>query len=153
MDRKLTGIFVILKKRGGIVSDVTGILPASGKAERLRGFPIFPIPSNAENETLLEFHVDEMLQVCSHAIVPTKPDYSGILNRLLEGRRSVTTLALETSTMSETVIRADELVKTTRSIVGMPDIFFFGWGTLSRISRTPGLSGGGGMENSGRAKR
>ena len=101
----------------GSVKKCIGILPASGKATRLSGIPKFCLPI-ASNLTLIEWHVNQMLEVCDEVRISTRRAWVPILQEM-NLNASVTTL--EPSTMSDAVYK---LAKTNEElIIGMPDTY------------------------------
>jgi molybdopterin-guanine dinucleotide biosynthesis protein A len=52
-----------------------GILPASGKASRVGGIPKFCLPISDER-SLLQWHVEQMLEVCDEVRVSTRAEGS-----------------------------------------------------------------------------
>ena len=50
-----------------------GVLPASGKASRIGGIPKFCLPISDER-SLLQWHVEQMLEVCDEVRVSTRAE-------------------------------------------------------------------------------
>ena len=62
---------------------LTGLLPASGRAERLAGLPKFAMPT-LDGETLLARHARRMFEVCDRVRICT----TGAWAELVELRQS-----------------------------------------------------------------
>jgi hypothetical protein len=105
------------------VSDVkkrVGILPASGKATRLGGIPKFCLPV-APNLTVMEWHLNQMLEVCDEVRISTRPAWIPILNEM---KIEAQILPLEPSTMGDAVYKLAN--SNEELIIGMPDTFIHG---------------------------
>lgn len=97
---------------------IIGMLPASGSASRVRGIPKFCLPIS-DNKSLLEWHIDKMLEVCDEVRVCTRYEWIPILKKL---NLDVKLLEIETSTMSDAILKMGS-ADSDRIIVGMPDVF------------------------------
>lgn len=95
-----------------------GILPASGSATRVRGIPKFCLPIS-ENQSVLEWHVEKMLEVCDEVRVSTRSVWSPIVENL---DLPIKLYLIEPSTMSDAVFKMARDVDE-KFIVGMPDTF------------------------------
>jgi GTP:adenosylcobinamide-phosphate guanylyltransferase len=99
---------------------VIGVLPASGKASRIGGIPKFCLPISDER-SLLQWHVDQMLEVCDEVRVSTKSEWVPIIQNM---NMNVKLLALEPSTMSHAVkFLVGDYNDTV--LVGMPDTYIY----------------------------
>ena len=101
----------------------TAILPAAGSALRMRGLPKFMLPCSQDYETLLERHVSNLLPLVDTIWIPTRPEFAHLIVKLGFGPK-VIVHALETETMSETVIEVSRFAKADRFILCMPDTYF-----------------------------
>jgi hypothetical protein len=97
-----------------------GILPASGKATRLSGIPKFCLPI-APNLTLIEWHVNQMLEVCDEVRISTRKTWIPILEEM---KIKASLMTLEPSTMSDAVYKLSN--KNEELIIGMPDTYIHG---------------------------
>jgi hypothetical protein len=112
-----------------------GILPASGKAERLKGIPKFAIPT-MNNETLIQRHVRMMRDHVDSIKICTTKDWFRLIETLCP---DIELIELESSTMSHAV----KVLGTSDSIIGMPDTFYKGenpYKELSKINDDIGLA-------------
>jgi hypothetical protein len=95
-----------------------GILPASGKASRIGGIPKFCLPISDE-QSLIQWHVDQMLEVCDEVRVSTRSSWIPIIQSM---NMNIKLIALEPSTMSHAVkFLIGDYNDTV--IVGMPDTY------------------------------
>lgn len=100
-------------------------MPAAGSAIRMRGLPKFMLPCSQDFETLLERHVSNLLPLVDTIWIPTRPEFAHLIVKLGFGPK-VIVHALETETMSETVIEVSRFAKADRFILCMPDTYFHG---------------------------
>ena len=94
-----------------------GILPASGKASRIGGIPKFCLPISDER-SILQWHVEQMLEVCDEVRVSTRASWVPIVQNM---DMNIKLIVKEPSTMSDVVkflANGDDNI-----IVGMPDTF------------------------------
>lgn len=105
---------------------VHGILPASGLATRMRGLPKFLLPCSDTYETLIERHVDHMLENCELVWIPTRPKLAHLLEDLDFTNDRVKIIAIETSSMTDTVIQTAKLSSVDRFVLAMPDTYLLG---------------------------
>lgn len=98
-----------------------GLLPASGKASRLLGLPKFAMPIS-DHETLLSWHVSQLIEVCDRVIVSTRHDWLPIIESM---DLPVELVIREPSTLSETLSELFALVHGD-VIFGMPDTAIIG---------------------------
>ena len=95
-----------------------GVLPASGKASRIGGIPKFCLPISDER-SLLQWHVEQMLEVCDEVRVSTRAEWVPIIQNM---DMNIKLIVREPSTMSEAVkFMVGEYNDTV--LVGMPDTY------------------------------
>lgn len=95
-----------------------GILPASGKASRIGGIPKFCLPISDER-SLLQWHVEQMLEVCDEVRVSTRSEWVPIVQNM---DMNIKLIVHEPSTMSEAIkFMAGEYNNTV--LIGMPDTY------------------------------
>lgn len=100
---------------------VIGILPASGKASRVGGIPKFCLPISDER-SLLQWHVEQMLEVCDEVRVSTKAEWVPIIQNM---DMNIKLIVREPSTMSDAIkFMVGEYNDTV--MIGMPDTFILG---------------------------
>ncbi len=95
-----------------------GILPASGKASRVGGIPKFALPVS-DDRCLLQWHVNQMLEVCDEVRVCTRPEWVPIVENM---DMNIKLIVRGPSTMSEAIKfmvgEYNDIV-----LVGMPDTY------------------------------
>jgi hypothetical protein len=97
---------------------IIGVLPASGKASRVGGIPKFCLPISDER-SLLQWHVEQMLEVCDEVRVSTRPEWVPIIQNM---DMNIKLIVREPSTMSDAIkFMIGEYNDTV--MVGMPDTF------------------------------
>lgn len=106
------------------------IIPAAGRATRLRGLPKFLLPIDDQFSTLIERHVFQALKVSQQVWIPTRLEYLPLLSSLNFDPNVVHVLPVETKTMSETIHRIADFAKSDHFLMGMPDTYFFGADTV-----------------------
>lgn len=95
-----------------------GILPASGKASRIGGIPKFCLPIS-DKQSLLQWHVEQMLEVCDEVRVSTRSEWIPIIQNM---DMNIKLIALEPSTMSHAVkFLVGDYNDTV--LIGMPDTY------------------------------
>lgn len=100
---------------------VIGVLPASGKASRVGGIPKFCLPISDER-SLLQWHVEQMLEVCDEVRVSTRAEWVPIIQNM---DMNIKLIVREPSTMSDAVkFMIGENNDTV--LIGMPDTFIYG---------------------------
>ena len=100
---------------------IVGVLPASGKASRVGGIPKFCLPISDER-SLLQWHVEQMLEVCDEVIVSTRAEWVPIIQNM---DMNIKLIVREPSTMSDAVkFMVGEHNHTV--LIGMPDTFILG---------------------------
>ena len=98
-----------------------GILPASGKASRIGGIPKFCLPVS-EEESILQWHVNQMLEVCDEVRVSTRAEWVPIIQNM---NMNIKLVVREPSTMSDAVkFMVGDYNDTV--LVGMPDTYMLG---------------------------
>jgi hypothetical protein len=95
-----------------------GVLPASGKAQRILQLPKFLFPIS-QDETLIQWHFRMLTQVCDEVIVSTKPEWSSIVESQLPNAQI---LPMVPTTLSET-LRVLIGNHSGDVLFGMPDTF------------------------------
>lgn len=114
-----------------------GLLPASGRAERLNGIPKFALPTMS-GETLIGRHVRLMSEVCEQIRVCTTPRWAGLIKELVP---MVDLRIIEPSTMNDAIQRMVDV--DTDYLIGMPDTFFTGpspYGFLAEVTTDLGVA-------------
>jgi hypothetical protein len=98
-----------------------GILPASGKASRIGGIPKFCLPVS-EEESILQWHVNQMLEVCDEVRVSTRAEWVPIIQNM---NMDIKLVVREPSTMSDAVkFMVGDYNDTV--LIGMPDTYILG---------------------------
>lgn len=97
-----------------------GVLPASGRASRIGGIPKFCLPIS-DDRSLLQWHVNQMLEVCDEVRISTRPEWIPIVQNM---ELNAKIIVREPTTMSDAINHMigeynDEV------IVGMPDTYIF----------------------------
>lgn len=98
-----------------------GILPASGKASRIGGIPKFCLPISDER-SLLQWHVEQMLEVCDEVRVSTRSEWVPIVQNM---DMNIKLIVREPSTMSDAVKFMVGNYNDT-VLIGMPDTYILG---------------------------
>ena len=111
---------------------IVGVLPAAGMATRMGGLPKFLLPVLGDSSALLDRHVSEMLKVVSQVVIPTRPENASLLGRYGD-QPGVTVICMTTATMSETVLRVNQVVRADAYVLGMPDTYFHGESPYRRL--------------------
>lgn len=101
--------------------NVIGILPASGKASRVGGIPKFCLPISDER-SLLQWHVEQMLEVCDEVRISTRAEWVPIIQNM---DMNIKLIVREPSTMSDAVkFMVGDYNDTV--MIGMPDTYILG---------------------------
>jgi choline kinase len=101
--------------------NIIGVLPASGSATRLGGIPKFCLPIS-DNKTLIEWHVEQMLEVCDEVRVSTRSEWIPIIENM---NMNIKLIVREPSTMSDAIkFIIGEYNDTV--MIGMPDTYILG---------------------------
>ena len=103
-----------------------GILPAAGLASRMRGIPKFLLPCNDEYLTLIESHINQMLQFCNNIWIATRPDLVMLLDSINLSSERVFIIPVVSENMNQTVNRILEISNADNFQLIMPDTFFTG---------------------------
>jgi hypothetical protein len=96
-----------------------GLLPASGKSERLGGIPKFLFPVN-NKQTLLEWHVEKMSEVCDEIRISTRSMWIPLIKNMSLAS-NVKIYEIEPSTMSDACRQMID--DDSRYLIGMPDTY------------------------------
>lgn len=97
---------------------IVGVLPASGRSSRVGGIPKFCLPISDER-SLLQWHVEQMLEFCDEVRVCTRPEWVPIVDNM---DMNIKLIVHEPSTMSEAInFMIGEHNDTV--LVGMPDTY------------------------------
>jgi len=95
-----------------------GVLPASGKASRIGGIPKFCLPISDER-SLLQWHVEQMLEICDEVRVSTRSEWVPIIQNM---DMNIKIMVREPSTMSDAVkYMVGDYNDTV--LIGMPDTY------------------------------
>lgn len=95
-----------------------GVLPASGKSSRVGGIPKFCLPISDER-SLLQWHVEQMLEVCDEVRISTRSEWAPIIENM---DMNVKIIIKDPSTMSDAVkFLVGDYNDTV--LIGMPDTF------------------------------
>ena len=97
---------------------ILGVLPASGKASRIGGIPKFCLPVSDER-SLLQWHVEQMLEVCDEVRICTRPEWVPIVQNM---DMNIKLMVHAPSTMSD-AIRFMVGDASGPIMVGMPDTY------------------------------
>jgi GTP:adenosylcobinamide-phosphate guanylyltransferase len=97
---------------------VIGVLPASGKASRVGGIPKFCLPISDER-SLLQWHVEQMLEVCDEVRISTRAEWVPIIQNM---DMNVKIIVREPTTMSDAINFMIGQHNDT-VLVAMPDTF------------------------------
>jgi hypothetical protein len=92
----------------------------------MRGLPKFLLPCDSEYTTLIERHVDELLQVCETVWIPTRPEQTILLETLGLSSDRVVVVPMTTTTMTHTVMRLCAISGAARFLMVMPDTYYHG---------------------------
>jgi hypothetical protein len=92
----------------------------------MRGLPKFLLPCDDNYLSLLERHIDNLLQHCETIWVPVRPDLVSLVESLRIPSERVVLLTMTTKSMTETVRRVVNLSSGNRFLMAMPDTYFHG---------------------------
>lgn len=92
----------------------------------MRGLPKFLLPCDDQYLSLLERHIENLLDFCDTIWIPVRPDLVPLVESLRIPSERVVLLTMSTQSMTETVRRVVELSSGTRFIMVMPDTYFLG---------------------------
>lgn len=102
------------------------IVPAAGLATRMRGIPKFLLPCDDKYTTLIELHIQNLLERCDTVWIPTRPELVHLLDSLNLPAEKVVILPMTTANMTQTVARVVSIARATEYLLVMPDTFFLG---------------------------
>jgi dTDP-glucose pyrophosphorylase len=113
------------------------IIPAAGLATRMRGIPKFLLPCDDSYTTLIESHIEQLLQICETIWIPTRPEFVVLLNSigLIEDR--VVVLPMQTENMTQTVNRVLAISNSLHFQLIMPDTYFLGEKPYESLQNSP----------------
>lgn len=100
-----------------------GLIPASGKATRIGGLPKFALPSDKENVSVLEKHIELMSPYCDKVVVSTTSQWENLLKMF---NFDIEIIIIEPSTMNDSLIKMSEKYFSNKYLVGMADTYFYG---------------------------
>ena len=95
-----------------------GVLPASGRASRIGGIPKFCLPIS-DDRSLLQWHVNQMLEVCDEVRISTRAEWVPIVQNMDLNAKII---VREPTTMSDAIVHMIGKYNDT-VIVGMPDTY------------------------------
>jgi hypothetical protein len=104
---------------------IIGIIPACGNATRMGGIAKFNLKIPKSDETLISWHIKSQLEYCDKVIVLVKKEHEGSLS-MFKDNNKIIILVEQTSSMSETILKATEKFYADEYVVGMPDTFVIG---------------------------
>jgi choline kinase len=102
------------------------IIPAAGLATRMRGIPKFLLPCDDRYTTLIERHIEALLQICKTVWIPTRPEMVLLLDSLGLARERVVILPMQTENMTQTVTKVLEIAHADNFQLVMPDTYYDG---------------------------
>lgn len=105
--------------------DKLAVIPAAGKASRMRGLPKFCLPCDLESTTLIERHVFSCIESHDKTVIAVRPGNLDIIGTL-SLPPEVGIIEIETDTMSETVLKIASMYESKLLSVFMPDTYFLG---------------------------
>lgn len=109
------------------------ILPAAGKASRMRGLPKFLLPCTNEYLTLIERHINFLIDSVENIWIPTSPQYVNLLSSLIEENKKINIVPVSSNTMSETVKVTMTNINKNKYTLIMPDTYFSDDKTYEKI--------------------
>jgi hypothetical protein len=116
------------------------IIPAAGNATRMRGLPKFLLPCDANYQTLIEKHINSLLELCETVWVPTKPEFIFLLDSLGVLNKRVVALPMVTESMTETILEVLKITSNRYFHLVMPDTYFKDESPYSKLSLEPRLA-------------
>lgn len=102
------------------------IIPAAGLATRMRGIPKFLLPCDEQYTTLIELHIQSLLEVCETVWIPTRSEMVMLLDSLGLSKDRVVVIPMQTENMTQTVARVLGIARTDTFQLVMPDTYFSG---------------------------
>jgi hypothetical protein len=115
------------------------IIPAAGLATRMRGIPKFLLPCDNSYTTLIELHIQQLLESCETIWIPTRPELVLLLDSLGLARDRVVVLPMQTENMTQTVNRVLTIAKSPHFQLIMPDTYFLGEKPYSLLKSEPSI--------------
>jgi len=109
------------------------LIPASGNATRMRGFPKFLLPNGNNDETLLESHLRAVSIIADEMLIAVNPIFLNIVQNASLNFYGATLMPMETRSMTETVINLAEDSNADRFLVLMPDTAYLGESPYSKL--------------------
>ena len=100
-----------------------GLIPAGGKATRMKGLPKFALPCDTENNSLLKRHVEQMLPYCEKVVVSTTPQWENLIKMF---ELDIELMIMDPSTMNDSLIRMAKENWSMEYLIGMADTYFYG---------------------------
>lgn len=116
------------------------ILPAAGKATRMRGIPKFLLPCDENYMTLIEKHIYELKRSVETIFIPVNPIYIKLLESLEILEENIIALPMLTSSMSETILNVLQKSNSSYFNLIMPDTFFHGEMPYNKLSQNPNVA-------------
>jgi UTP-glucose-1-phosphate uridylyltransferase len=104
---------------------IIGIIPACGNATRMGGIAKFNLKIPKSNDTLISWHIKSQLEYCDKVVVLVKKEHESSLS-MFKDNNKIIILVEQTSSMSETILKAIEKFYADEYLVGMPDTFVIG---------------------------
>lgn len=117
---------MVIRPERGQQLRIDGILPAAGLATRMRGIPKFLLPCSDSYETLIERHLNELLNFCDYVWIPTRPEQILLMETLNITSDRVIVTPMTTETMTETVLKVAHISSASKFMLSMPDTYFLG---------------------------
>lgn len=111
---------------------IIGIIPACGNATRMGGIAKFNLKIPKNNNTLISWHVESQLKYCDKVIILIKKEHQELLN-VFKNNNRIIILIEQTSSMSETILKATEKFYADEYVIGMPDTFVIGDNPYKKI--------------------
>lgn len=96
---------------------ITGVLPASGLSSRIGGIPKFCLPIS-DKQCLLQWHVEQMLDICDEIYVSTRSEWVPIVKNM---EMKIKLIVLDPSTMSYAIKHM--VGEFNNVLIGMPDTY------------------------------
>lgn len=118
---------------------ITGMLMASGRADRFGGIPKFLLPVNKNGDCLIDLHVSTMLEVCDSVIISTQKHFVDLLALRFKSMdvssKKLRIIPKKPSTMPDAAKFLASIAQTDKLLIGMPDTYTFHDGSLNPYGR------------------
>lgn len=111
------------------------IIPAAGSATRMRGLPKFLLPTLIENTTLIERHINFLSKYFDETLIAVNPDFSKLINSVLDKNVQQKILDMSTQSMMETVWNLCQTSKSDSFLMIMPDTYFSDYSEILNFLR------------------